>query len=59
MTEWTAIADRKPKPEDCDEQGCVIAWHMHQGAIILHRENLLSFGGFVTHWMKTPDPPAR
>lgn len=56
---WIPIAEHKPTPEDADEQGCVIAWHEYQGAMVLHVHNVRNFGAYITHWMHTPAPPAK
>lgn len=46
-----------PTPEDADEQGCVLAWHIYQGVIVLHIHNAQNYGTYITDWMKTPAAP--
>lgn len=58
MTAWTAIGERKPTPEDADEQGCVLVWHRYQGVIVLNVKNVCNYGTYITHWQPTPAAPA-
>ena len=55
---WTDKRDRMPTEADCDEQRCVLAWHTFQGTIVIELHNFEKYGGFCTHWMRTPAPPA-
>lgn len=54
---WIDKLGRAPAEEDCDEQGCILAWHAHNGCVTVHLENFLRYGTFYTHWMKCPDGP--
>lgn len=51
---WIPVAIQKPAPEDGDEQGCVLAWHRYQGAMVLRVSNVLNYGTYITHWMPLP-----
>ena len=55
---WVDKRERMPAPEDCDEQGCILVWHIYQGANVMNLHNLEKYGGFISHWMRTPAPPA-
>ena len=55
---WVPIAGHKPTPEDADEQGCVLVWHRYQGVMMLNVRNVQNFGAYITHWMRSPAPPA-
>ena len=57
MMRWIDKRERMPAPEDADEQGCVLAWHRYQGAMVLNVHNMVNYGSYVTHWMRTPAPP--
>lgn len=59
VTGWIDKRERMPAAADCDEQGCILAWHRYQGAMVLHARNVENFGAYITHWMKTPAPPER
>ena len=53
---WISMTDRKPTGDDADEYGCVLVWHLFQGAMITGWRNAGN-GTYHTHWMPTPDAP--
>lgn len=55
---WIDKRERLPAPEDGDEQGCVLAWHRYQGAMVLRVNNVINYGSYITHWMPLPPTPA-
>lgn len=57
MTAWIPIAERMPTPGDADIQGCALAWHSYQGAMVMHISNIVNYGTYITHWMPTPAAP--
>ena len=54
--EWILMQDRKPDENDADEWGCVIVWHLFNGAMITGWRNAVN-GTYYSHWMHTPTPP--
>lgn len=52
---WVSFADRGPEAEDCDAQGCVLAWEPGHGAQVVHRGNLEN--GRYSRWMRLPGKP--
>ena len=54
---WIDKRERMPTEADADGQGCVLAWHRYQGVVILNVHNVIDYGSYVTHWMKTPAKP--
>lgn len=54
---WTAMHDRPQTDADADPWGCVIAWHIHNGAIIINIHNIAHYGLYITHWQPTPAAP--
>lgn len=54
---WIDKRERMPTEADCDEHGCILAWHEMKGAEVVHLSNLLRYGGFYTHWMPLPARP--
>ena len=53
---WIRLHERLPELEDCDAQGCVLAWHRFNGVMVVHRRNIEK-NHFITHWMPTPKAP--
>lgn len=54
---WISASEHMPTEADADAQGRVLAWHEHQGVIVIHIRNMTNFGRFITHWMPTPAAP--
>lgn len=54
---WIATAERKPEREDANDRGCVLARHAHDGITVTGWHRFISEPR-LTHWMKTPGPPA-
>ena len=54
--EWTETHAQLPTEADGDAQGCVIGWHIYNGAVITGWHQFRA-GGMLTHWMPTPDKP--
>ena len=57
MSGWVKMIDRPPKPEDCDQWGCVLAWHIHNGVVVINIHNIKNYGLYITHWMPMPAAP--
>lgn len=53
---WIASAERKPTAEDADIMNCVLARHEYDG-IMVTGWHQFGHNRFLTHWMKTPQPP--
>ena len=53
---WIRLQDHPPTAQDADVQGCVVVWHVYNGAMIMAWQ-LVAQHGTVTHWMPTPQPP--
>jgi len=53
---WIEVETRKPTMEDADFHGCVLAWHVWQGVMIV-QHTLIGKNSFYTHWMTPPEPP--
>ena len=53
---WIDMTSRKPTQADADEYGCVMVWHLFQGAMITGWRNAAN-GTYITHWQRTPDAP--
>lgn len=56
MTDWIATAKRKPTQADADPYGCVMAYHMMQGVMIIGW-HVVGDGGYYTHWAHIPEAP--
>lgn len=54
--EWIKKSDRPPTEADCDALGCVLVWHIYQGAMVYGLRNAID-NQFMTHWMRTPEAP--
>ena len=52
---WVSFLDRPPEAEDCDAQGCVLAWEPGSGAQVVHIDNLKN--GKYSRWMRLPGKP--
>ena len=59
---WIDASERKPTKRDADLQGCVLAWHRYNGAIVTgwHQFWRRYYGGnsLLTHWQRLPEKPA-
>lgn len=53
---WVSTDAQLPTETDGDAQGCVIGWHIYNGAMITGWHQFRR-GGLLTHWMPTPDKP--
>lgn len=54
---WINKHRRLPRPEDTDDHGCVLVWHVYQGCMVQGRHSLIN-NGMITHWQPLPKPPA-
>lgn len=50
------MCDRKPEAGDADEYGCVIVWHLLNGAMTVGWRNAAN-NRYHSHWMRIPDAP--
>lgn len=53
---WIETAMRKPTAEDADAYGCVLAYHLMQGTMIIGW-HVVASGHYYTHWRRMPEPP--
>ena len=56
---WVDKRERMPMEEDCDAQGCVLAWHKFSGADVVSLHVFRRFGTMYSHWMRTPEGPGK
>lgn len=45
-----------PTAEDADKEGCIVAWHAYQGAVITGWRRVAE-NRFISHWTHTPPAP--
>lgn len=53
---WRRVQEHPIKAEDADAQGCVLAWHIHQGCLVVER-HWAERNTMITHWMPLPSAP--
>ena len=53
---WVRIAERKPREEDADEEGCVMIWHRRTGAQFCAWD-MLEESENVRYWCRLPPRP--
>lgn len=56
MREWIKKSDKLPTEADCDALGCVLVWHIYQGAMVYGMQVTIE-NKFITHWMRAPEAP--
>lgn len=57
---WTDKRERLPTQQDADPWGCVLVWHIHNGAQTLGWQNpMLKSSKYITHWMTPPPGPGK
>lgn len=56
MGGWIDKRDRLPMAEDADATHCVLAWHMHNGAMVIGWHQV-ERSPYFTHWQAMPEPP--
>ena len=53
---WVERNDRLPTEIDGDAQGCILAYHVHNGVMMTHWA-LVEHNRFMSHWRHVPPPP--
>ena len=53
---WRKIGEYPVTKEDTDAQGCVLAWHIHQGCLVVEW-HWAERNAMITHWMPLPSAP--
>lgn len=65
---WISREERLPTKEDGDAQGCVLAWHEYNGAMVAGTAHIYGYCEtpgwqrvreceFFSHWQRTPGAP--
>lgn len=50
VSDWIDRDERLPTEEDGDAQGCVIVWHVYNGAMVTGWNNV-PHNRFISHWL--------
>ena len=53
---WIDKSVQSPTLKDADEQHCVLCWHIYQGLMVTHINNVIDFST-ITHWRPALSPP--
>lgn len=53
---WIRMRQRRPTAEDCDHNGCVLVWHIYNGAMVYEWRNAIE-NQLIVAWMPTPKAP--
>ena len=53
---WISVKKRLPTAEDADSQGCVLAWHIFQGLMLVGWHQIRD-NRFMVYWQRPIAPP--
>lgn len=48
--DWIDKRERMPELDEIDPTGCVLAWHVYNGAMITGTQNV-DENPYITHWL--------
>lgn len=54
--EWIRTSERMPSADELDVHGCVLAWHLFSGCVVIGAKSLIG-STTLLYWMPCPKAP--